>query len=415
MQTFQYINGLLCAEAVPLIEIEKKYGSPCYVYSRAAIETQWLSYATAFDNIPHLICYSVKANGNLAILNLLARLGSGFDIVSIGELKRVIKAGGDPTKIVFSGVGKRADEIQAALEAGVKCLNVESESELHMIDSVAIMMGVKAPISVRVNPDIDVGTHPYISTGLKESKFGISYGDAEDIYIKAAALGGIEVVGVDFHIGSQITQLEPYKDSLKRVMQLVQNLSDRGITIRYIDIGGGLGITYQSEEPPQPAEFVKSICSIIGESPLEILIEPGRSVVGNAGVLLSKVLYLKESEGNRFAIIDSAMNDLIRPALYGAWQDILPVKQEVDAKAAKYNIVGPVCESGDFLGLNRTLSIDEGDLLVIMGAGAYGFCMSSNYNARPRVAEVMVDNEEIYEIRRRESIEDLYQGEFLLP
>jgi len=415
MQPFQYTNGMLCAEAVPLVDVEKRFGSPCYVYSRAAIEDKWHSYDLAFGSKSHLVCYSVKANGNLAILNLLVRLGSGFDIVSVGELQRVITAGGDPSRVVFSGVGKRPDEIKIALEAGIKCLNVESRSELQLVNTIAQQAGKKAPVSIRINPDVDAKTHPHISTGLKESKFGIDYDDAERIYIEAADLANIEIVGVDYHIGSQIVQLTPYQNAIRRIMQLVRKLIDRGITIRHVDIGGGLGISYQSEQPPSPAEFVKSICSIVDDSSLEIIIEPGRSIVGNAGLLLAKVLYLKKNPDKNFAIIDAAMNDLIRPVLYDAWHEIIPVQQESKAEAGNYDVVGPVCESGDFLGHNRRLSIDEGDLLAILGVGAYGFCMSSNYNARPRVAEVLVENTEIHEIRRRESIEDLYRGESLLP
>jgi diaminopimelate decarboxylase len=415
MQAFHYINGLLHAEAVPLVDIEKRFGTPCYVYSRAAIESQWRSYEKAFDSRSHLICYAVKANGNLAILDLLARLGSGFDIVSAGELQRVIKAGGDPSKVVFSGVGKRADEITAALNAGVKCLNVESRSELESVNTIARQLGKKAPVSIRVNPDVDAKTHPYISTGLKDNKFGVAYEDANTLYTEALALGNIEIVGVDCHIGSQITQIAPYEDAITRVMQLVEGLVELGIPIRHLDVGGGLGISYKSEQPPSPAEFVNSICRFVENDSLEILIEPGRSIVGHAGLLLSKVLYLKKNADKNFAIIDAAMNDLIRPLLYDAWQEILPVREVSPDKSESYDVVGPVCESGDFLGLNRTLSIDEGDLLGIMDVGAYGSCMSSNYNARPRVAEILVDKAEMYEIRRRECIEDLYRGESLLP
>ncbi len=415
MQEFHYSNGLLHAESVSLVDIEKKYGTPVFVYSRAGIEDQWKSYDRAFGDRLHLICYAVKANSNLGVLSLLARLGSGFDIVSIGELHRVIKAGGEPSKIVFSGVGKRADEIKAALEAGVKCLNVESRPELHTINTIAGELGKIAPISIRVNPDVDANTHPYISTGLKENKFGIAYEEAEAIFIETNELANLEVVGVDCHIGSQIMQLEPYENALDRILQLVKKLVAAGFNLRHIDIGGGLGIKYQDEQPPHASEFVESICRIISDDKVEIIIEPGRSIVGNAGVLLSRVLYLKNNSEKNFAIVDAAMNDLIRPVLYDSWHDILPVHQQSDSQQALYDVVGPVCESGDFIGLNRTLSINEGDLLAVKGVGAYCFGMSSNYNSRPRAAELLVDGEVVHEIRSRESVEDLCRGEYLLP
>jgi diaminopimelate decarboxylase len=415
MQGFQYSNGLLHAESVSLVELDKRYGTPCYVYSKVAIESQWQSYDQAFGDRSHLICYAVKANGNLGILNLLARMGSGFDIVSVGELHRVIKAGGDPSKIVFSGVGKRPDEIKAALECSVKCLNIESRSELHLINTIAGEIGKVAPISIRVNPDVDPITHPYISTGLKDNKFGIAYEDAEAIFIEARGLANIEIVGIDCHIGSQITNLEPYHDALSRILHLIQKLIAVDINICHIDIGGGLGIRYNDEQPPLPSEFVKLICNMIKDETIEILIEPGRSIVGNAGLLLCRVLYIKKLPNKNFAIVDAAMNDLIRPVLYDAWQDILSVREESAAQQDEYDIVGPICESGDILGLNRMLSINEGDLLAISGVGAYCFSMSSNYNARPRAAELLVDGQDTHEIRRRESIEDLYQGEEILP
>jgi diaminopimelate decarboxylase len=416
MRGFDYAGGELFAEAVSLADIEKKFGTPTYVYSRSIIESRWQSYDRTFGDRPHLVCYAVKANGNLAILNLLARLGSGFDIVSIGELQKVIRAGGEPAKVIFSGVGKRDDEIKAALETGIKCLNIESRSELHRIDLVAGTVGKKAPVSIRINPDVNPKTHPYISTGLKENKFGVAFEEAESVYKEAAGLANIEIVGVDCHIGSQITEFGPYHEAIDRIVDLVKRLAAGGIRIRHIDIGGGLGITYRSEEPPTPSELVQSICKIVRDESVEILVEPGRSIVGNAGILLTKVLYLKNNNGKHFAIVDAAMNDMIRPVLYDAWHDIQPVRQAASgAPVENYNVVGPVCESGDFLGLDRPLSVAEGDLLAVRDTGAYCFSSSSNYNARPRAAEVMVDDGKIYEIRRREMIEDLYRGEFLLP
>jgi len=415
MQDFHYLNGVFYAEGVSLNDIHEQYGTPCFVYSRTAIERQWGLYNDAFGDRNHCICYAVKANGNIAILNLLARLGSGFDIVSVGELQRVIKAGGDPGKVVFSGVGKRADEIRAALQAGVKCLNVESISELTVINDIAGDMKCKAPVSLRINPDVDPLTHPYISTGLKENKFGISYEETEAVYTQASRLSHIEVVGIDCHIGSQITDMDPYLDAMDKLISLVNLLSDKGINIQHVDLGGGLGINYKDETPPSPDEFVSAICGKMKDSNIEILIEPGRSVVGNAGLLLSQVLYIKENGDKNFAIIDAAMNDLIRPVLYDAWQKIVPVNEVSEVEVKQYDIVGPVCESGDFLGLDRSLSISEGDNIAILGVGAYGFVMSSNYNARPRAAEIMVDGDDVYEIQRRETLEDLYEREMILP
>lgn len=415
MQDFQYKKGVFHAEGVSLNDIQDQYSTPCFVYSRAAIERQWKLYNDAFRDRNHCICYSVKANGNLAILNLLARLGSGFDIVSVGELQRVIKAGGDPGKVVFSGVGKRPDEIRAALEAGVKCLNVESISELNVINDIAGDMKCKAPVSLRINPDVDPLTHPYISTGLKENKFGIAYEEIEAVYSQATHLSHIDVVGIDCHIGSQITGLEPYLDAMDRLISLVDLLSNKGIKIQHVDLGGGLGINYKDEAPPSPDEFVIAICDKMSNSSIEILIEPGRSIVGNAGLLLSQVLYIKQNGDKNFAIIDAAMNDFIRPVLYDAWQKIVPVDEASEVAVHRYDIVGPVCESGDFLGLDRPLAICEGDNIAILGVGAYGFVMSSNYNARPRAAEVMVDGDVVYEIQKRELLEDLYEREMILP
>lgn len=415
MRTFNYSNGQLCAEKVQLAEIAGQFGTPCYVYSRKAIEQQWQAYDVAFAGRAHLVCYAVKANSNLAVLNLLARLGSGFDVVSAGELHRVIKAGGDPSKVVFSGVGKTREEMQVALAAGIKCFNVESESELQVLNSVAEQTGIRAPVSIRVNPDVDAKTHPYISTGLSENKFGIDIRLAESVYQQAMRMSYLDVTGIDCHIGSQITTLGPYQDACKIINDLVEKLQGQGINLKHIDMGGGLGISYHNEQPPTPAELVNSVCGIFQNKDIELLVEPGRSIIGNAGVLLTSVLYLKENQAKNFAIIDAAMNDLIRPVLYDAWQEILPVLQHADAEARVYDVVGPVCETGDFLGLGRSLSIVEGDLLAICDVGAYGFCMSSNYNARTRPPEIMVDGEQLHEIRRRERTEDLYQGEYTLP
>ena len=415
IQDFHYQNGTLYVEDVPLSKIRDSFGTPSFVYSRAAIERQWRSYDESFGDMPHCICYAVKANGNLAILNLLARLGCGFDIVSVGELQRVIKAGGNPDKGVFSGVGKRPDEIRTALQVGVRCLNVESMSELMMIDKVARELNCKAPVSLRINPDVDPNTHPYISTGLKENKFGIPYEDAEQAYQDADKLGNLEVTGIDCHIGSQITGLDPYSDAIDRVLELVGVLKGNGIEIKHMDLGGGLGINYRDETPPSPAEFVSAISERVKGTGLEIIIEPGRSIIGNAGILLSEVLYIKHNGEKNFAIIDAAMNDLIRPVLYDAWQNIVTVIENPDLNKQVYDVVGPVCETGDFLGLERSLALRENDLLAILSAGAYGFVMASNYNARPRAAEIMVDGGTIHEIRRRETIETLYEGEKILP
>jgi diaminopimelate decarboxylase len=414
MQAAYYHQGTLHLEQVPLAEIARRFGTPCYVYSRAAIESQWRSYDTALGTRPHLICYAVKANANLAILNLLARLGSGFDVVSEGELARVIRAGGDASRVVFSGVGKQASEMKAALDAGIKCFNVESLPELHLLNAVAGQMQRKAPVSLRVNPDVDAKTHPYISTGLKENKFGIGIDEAEAVYREANALPNLQITGIDCHIGSQITSTGPYIDACSRIMDLVSRLAASGISLHHIDIGGGLGITYADETPPTPGDFIASITKVIPDNKVELLLEPGRSIVGNAGVLLTSVLYLKETGYKNFAIVDAAMNDLIRPVLYDAWQQILPVEQDSGSPVKNYDVVGPVCETGDFLGLDRPLAIGQGELLAVCSVGAYGFSMSSNYNARPRAAEVLVDGRQIHEIRRRESIEDLYRGEQIL-
>ena len=403
------------AEQVPLADIAEAFGTPCYVYSRAAIEDQWHAYDQAFGSRSHLVCYSVKANGNLAVLNLLARLGSGFDIVSGGELERVLMAGGDAARVVFSGVGKQGHEIRRALNAGIRCFNVESASELFHLDHIAKEMNTRARVALRINPDIDPGTHPYITTGLNRSKFGIPHEQALDIFRQAQDLNHIELAGIDCHIGSQITQLSPYIAALEKLTDLYLKLKSEGIPLGHIDIGGGMGIVYRDEQPFAPLDFVHAVCKQLSDPHMEILIEPGRSIVGEAGVLLTRVLYLKETASRNFAITDAAMNDLLRPALYDAWQHVLPVRDAGRGSPKRYDLVGPVCESADFLALDRELDIAEGDLLALGSAGAYGFSMSSNYNARPRAAEVMVDGEEFFEVRRRETIENLVSGESLLP
>jgi diaminopimelate decarboxylase len=415
MDYFNYQNGQLFAEDVSVDQIGKEFGTPCYIYSRATIERHWHAFDQAFGHHPHLICYAVKANSNLAVLNVMARLGSGFDIVSGGELERVLRAGGQAERIVFSGVGKSEKELERALTAGIRCFNVESTAELDRLNQVAGRCKAKAPVSIRVNPDVDAKTHPYISTGLKDNKFGIDINAALDIYRAAANMKHIDVHGVDCHIGSQLTDNAPFIDALSRVLTLVDQLADEGIAIKHLDIGGGLGIRYQDETPPKPAEYAGAILQHLGDRDIEILIEPGRAIVGNAGILLTHVEYLKLSEHKNFAIVDAAMNDLLRPALYSAWQDIVPVRQGSSEPERVYDIVGPICETGDFLGKERSLSIKEGDLLAVRSCGAYGFGMSSNYNSRPRVAEIMVDGNRSHLIRQRETLDDLMSGEQLLP
>ncbi len=415
MSQFQYQNGQLCAEGVPLAKIADQYGTPAYVYSRQAMETAWQAYDQALANSAHLICYAVKANSNLAVLGILARLGSGFDIVSVGELERVICAGGDPARVVFSGVGKTLAEIQRALEVGIKCFNVESISELDRINSVAQRQDNIAPVSIRVNPDIDAKTHPYIATGLKENKFGIAFEQAAEIYYVAAGLKHIEISGIDCHIGSQITRLEPFYDAINRLMSLVRELESNGIDIRHIDIGGGLGITYKNEDAPAVSDYINIIQSAMDGDKHEILIEPGRSITGNAGVLLTRVEYLKHTQVHDFAIVDAAMNDLVRPALYDGWHDVKKVFQSSAVESKNYDLVGPICETGDFLAKGRSLALEQDDLLAIYSVGAYGFTMSSNYNSRPRACELMVDGDQVFEIRKRETIGDLMMGESVLP
>ncbi|MGH8418116.1 MAG: diaminopimelate decarboxylase [Pseudomonas sp.] len=414
MDAFNYRGGELFAEGVALSAIAERFGTPTYVYSRAHIEAQYRAYADALSGMPHLVCFAVKANSNLGVLNVLARLGAGFDIVSRGELERVLAAGGQADKIVFSGVGKTRDDMRRALEVGVHCFNVESTDELERLQVVAAELGKRAPVSLRVNPDVDAGTHPYISTGLKENKFGIAIADAEDVYIRAAQLPNLEVIGVDCHIGSQLTTLSPFVDALDRLLDLVDRLSDCGIQLRHLDLGGGLGVRYRDEEPPLAGDYIKAVRERLEGRDLALMFEPGRFIVANAGVLLTRIEYLKHTEHKDFAIVDAAMNDLIRPALYQAWMDVKAV-QPRDGAARTYDIVGPICETGDFLAKERKLALAEGDLLTVHSAGAYGFVMSSNYNTRGRTAEVLVDGDQAFEVRRRETVTELYAGESLLP
>ncbi|QJI43468.1 diaminopimelate decarboxylase [Pseudomonas sp. ADAK2] len=414
MDAFNYRDGELFAEGVALSAIAERFGTPTYVYSRAHIEAQYLAYADALAGVPHLVCFAVKANSNLGVLNVLARLGAGFDIVSRGELERVLAAGGSPDKIVFSGVGKTREDMRRALEVGVHCFNVESTDELERLQVVAAELGVRAPISLRVNPDVDAGTHPYISTGLKENKFGIAIADAEDVYIRAAQLPNLEVLGVDCHIGSQLTSLPPFLDALDRLLGLIDRLGECGIYLRHIDLGGGVGVRYRDEEPPLVADYIKAVRERCEGRELALVFEPGRYIVANAGVLLTQVEYLKHTEHKDFAIVDAAMNDLIRPALYQAWMDVTAVRPRNTAARA-YDIVGPICETGDFLAKERELALEEGDLLAVHSAGAYGFVMSSNYNTRGRTAEVLVDGDQAFEVRRRETVAELFAGESLLP
>ncbi|PZP21729.1 diaminopimelate decarboxylase [Pseudomonas kuykendallii] len=414
MESFNYRDGSLFAEGVALSAIAERFGTPTYVYSRAHIEAQYRAYADALAGVPHLVCFAVKANSNLGVLNLLARLGAGFDIVSSGELERVLAAGGDAGKVIFSGVGKSRDDMRRALEVGVHCFNVESTDELERLQEVAAEQGVSAAISLRVNPDVDAGTHPYISTGLKENKFGIAIADAEAVYARAASLPNLKVLGVDCHIGSQLTSLPPFLDALDRLLALIDRLAERGIQIRHLDLGGGLGVRYKDETPPLASDYIAAVRQRIDGRALTLVFEPGRSIVANAGVLLTQVEYLKHTGHKDFAIVDAAMNDLIRPALYQAWMDVVPVQQR-DGEKRRYDLVGPICETGDFLAKDRELALAEGDLLAVRSAGAYGFVMSSNYNTRGRAAEVLVDGEQAYEVRRRETLEELYAGESLLP
>lgn len=414
MDHFNYRGDALYAEDIPVRELAQRFGTPCYVYSRATLERHWHAFDRALAARPHLVCFAVKANSNLGVLNLLARLGSGFDIVSVGELERVLAAGGAPERIIFSGVGKREDEIRRALDVGIRCFNVESEPELARIAAVAAARGVIAPVSLRVNPDVDARSHPYISTGLKQNKFGIDIHDALDVYRRAAAMDHVHVAGIDCHIGSQLTDLAPFLDALDRVLALADRLAAEGIRIEHLDLGGGLGIRYTDEVPPEPATYAEALNGRLGERALEVVLEPGRAIAGNAGILLTRVEYLKPTATHNFAIVDAAMNDLLRPALYQAVQEIVPAVRRAGAARA-WDIVGPVCETGDFLGKGRELVLAAGDLLAVRASGAYGFTMSSNYNTRPRAAEVIVDGAEAHLVRRRETIAELYAGEALLP
>ena len=414
MKAFDYRGGVLAAEGVSLADIAGRYGTPCFVYSRAALEGAFRQFDAAFGDAPHLVCYAVKANPNLALLNLLARLGSGFDIVSGGELARVIAAGGDPGKIVFSGVGKTTAEMHRGLELGIHCFNVESASELDHLDAAAGKAGKRAPVSIRVNPDVDPETHPYISTGLKETKFGVALDDALPLYRRAAGLANVEVRGIDMHIGSQIEGLDPHLEAAAKMLALVDRLSAEGIRLEHIDFGGGIGIRYRDEEAVDPNQYALAIRRLLGSRPLKLLFEPGRFLVGNAGVLLTRVSYLKPGPLRNFAIVDAAMNDLLRPALYDAWHDVRPVVPRTVAEQL-WQVVGPVCESADFLARDRMLALVEGDLVAILSAGAYAMAMSSNYNSRARAAEVIVDGEKVHLVRPRETIEELFAHESLMP
>ncbi|MDK9734166.1 diaminopimelate decarboxylase [Vibrio sp. B511a] len=416
MDYFNYQDdGQLWAEDVPLQALAEQYGTPLYVYSRATLERHWKAFDSAVGQHPHLVCYAVKANSNLGVLNTLARLGSGFDIVSGGELERVIAAGGDPKKVVFSGVGKTPAEMKRALELGIKCFNVESEPELERLNKVAGELGVIAPISLRINPDVDAKTHPYISTGLRDNKFGIAFDRAPDVYKFAQSLPNLNVQGIDCHIGSQLTNIDPFIDATDRLLALIDDLKAQGINVRHLDVGGGLGVVYRDELPPQPSDYAKALLGRLeNHQDLELIFEPGRAIAANAGILLTRVEFLKHTEHKNFAIIDAAMNDLMRPALYQAWQDIVPVSPR-KGEAQTYDLVGPICETGDFLGKDRALVLQEGDLLAVRSAGAYGFVMSSNYNTRTRAAEVMVDGKQSHLVRQREELTSLWQLEQILP
>lgn len=403
------------AENVAVSAIAASHGTPCYIYSRAALEAAFIEYQQALTGADHLICYAVKANSNLAVLNVLARLGAGFDIVSGGELDRVVAAGGDPAKIVFSGVSKKPAEMARALELGIHCFNLESAAELEVLNRVAGELGRVAPVSVRVNPDVDARTHPYISTGLRENKFGLTIEEALQVYQRASSLDNIRVVGLDCHIGSQLTELCPFIDALHRLLALVDALADQGIDIRHLDLGGGLGVRYHDEQPPSIARYIGAIREVLGNRKVQLMFEPGRSIAANAGLLVMQVEYLKSTPDHHFALVDAAMNDMIRPALYQAWMDIRRVEENGEGQTAAWDVVGPVCETGDFLGKERTLSISQGDLLAMFGAGAYGFTMSSNYNSRGRAPEIMVDGDAVHLVRSRETFADLIRGESCLP
>ncbi|ELR63230.1 Diaminopimelate decarboxylase [Photobacterium marinum] len=416
MDYFNYQqDGQLWAEDIALTELAKRHGTPLYVYSRATLERHWHAFDRAVGDHPHLVCYAVKANSNIAVLNVLARLGSGFDIVSQGELERVVAAGGDPAKVVFSGVGKTAAEMKRALELGIKCFNVESEPELERLNEVAGELGKVAPISLRINPDVDAKTHPYISTGLRDNKFGIAFDRAPDVYRLAKSLPNLKVTGIDCHIGSQLTEIGPFVDAIDRLLALIDTLKAEGIEIDHLDVGGGLGVTYSDEQPPQPSEYATELLARLKDhKELELVFEPGRAIAANAGVMLTRVEYLKLTEHKNFAIVDAAMNDLIRPTLYQAWQEIVPVVPR-EGEVVIYDVVGPICETGDFIGKDRGLCVEQGDLLAVRSAGAYGFVMASNYNTRVRAAEIMVDGQNAHVVRERESLEQLWQSEHVLP
>ena len=416
MDFFQYKNNLLMAEDVAVNEIAERFGTPLYIYSRATLERHWHAFDKAFGEHPHLICFAVKSNPNIAILQVMAQLGSGFDIVSQGELERVLAAGGDAAKIVFSGVAKSETEIVRALEVGIRCFNVESTAELERINLVAGKLGKIAPISLRVNPDVDAHTHPYISTGLKENKFGISVDQAREVYRQASTLAHIKVTGMDCHIGSQLTELQPFLDATDRLIVLMEQLKQDGIELKHLDLGGGLGVPYTNEAPPHPADYAKALLDKLKQyGDLEIILEPGRAITANAGILVTKVEYLKSNETRHFAIVDTGMNDMIRPALYQAYMNIIETDRTLIRESNVYDVVGPICETSDFLGKQRTLAIAQGDLIALRSAGAYGASMASNYNSRPRAAEVMVSGGEAHLIRRREAFAELWQFERLLP
>ena len=416
MDFFQYKNNQLMAENLPVKQLAEQFGTPLYIYSKATLERHWHAFDNAFGEHPHLVCFAVKSNPNIAILNVMAKLGSGFDIVSQGELERVLAAGGDAAKVVFSGVAKSHQEIARALEVNIRCFNVESEAELLRINQIAGEMGKIAPISLRVNPDVDAHTHPYISTGLKENKFGVSVEQAREVYKLAATLPNIKIVGMDCHIGSQLTELQPFLDAVDRLIVLMEQLKQDGIALKHLDLGGGLGVTYTDEAPPHPTDYAKALWEKLSAfSELEIIVEPGRAITANAGILVTKVEYLKSNESRNFAIVDAGMNDMIRPALYQAYMNILEIDRTLAREEKIYDVVGPICETSDFLGKQRKLAIAEGDYLAQRSAGAYGASMSSNYNSRPRTAEVMVDGDKAHLIRRREALNELWQLENLLP
>ncbi|MBF1239923.1 MAG: diaminopimelate decarboxylase [Haemophilus sp.] len=409
MDFFQYKNEQLYVEDLPVKQLAEEFGTPLYIYSRATLERHWHAFDSALGEHPHLICYAVKANSNIGILNIMAKLGSGFDIVSQGELERVLAAGGEASKVVFSGVAKSRAEIMRALEVGIRCFNVESVAELHHINQIAGEMGKIAPISLRVNPDVDAHTHPYISTGLKENKFGVSVDEAREVYKLAATLPHVKITGMDCHIGSQLTELQPFLDATDRLIRLIEQLQEDGITLKHLDLGGGLGVTYTDETPPHPSDYAAALLNKLkGYENLEIILEPGRAIAANAGILVAKVQYLKSNESRNFAITDTGMNDMIRPALYEAYMNIIEIDRTLEREKAIYDVVGPVCETSDFLGKQRELAIAEGDYIAQRSAGAYGASMSSNYNSRPRTAEVLVDGDKAHLIRRRESLCELW-------